>query len=268
MTWLQIVVLAVVQGLTEFLPVSSSAHLILVSHLTGWPDQGLSLDVAVHLGTLLAVLFYFRVDLYGLLAAWLPGAGGRNAPVLAQQRRLGLVLLVASIPVLLIGWLAYDLVAHWLRDLRVIAVATVVFGLALWLVDRLAPRVRDLQDINFGNGVLIGLAQVLALVPGTSRSGITITMGRLLGFNADSAARFSFLLSIPVIAAAGANGVWKLVFTDGGVSWQPFLVAVLLAALAGWLCIAAFLALLGRVGLTPFILYRLMLGVVLCALVF
>ena len=266
MTWLQIVVLAVVQGLTEFLPVSSSAHLILVSHLTGWPDQGLSLDVAVHLGTLLAVLFYFRVDLYGLLAAWLPGAGGRNAPVLAQQRRLGLVLLVASIPVVLVGWLAYDLVAHWLRDLRVIAVATVVFGLALWLVDRLAPRVRDLQDINFGNGVLIGLAQVLALVPGTSRSGITITMGRLLGFNADSAARFSFLLSIPVIAAAGAQwcagGWWSPMAV---FAWQPFLVAVLLAALAGWLCIAAFLALLGRVGLTPFIIYRLLLGVVFTA---
>jgi undecaprenyl-diphosphatase len=264
MTWLQIMVLALVQGLTEFLPVSSSAHLVLVSQLLGWPDQGLPLDVAVHLGTLLAVLGYFRRELWAMLAAWGQWAPAQQ-PQAAQQRQLGLLLLAASVPVLLAGWLAYELVAHWLRDVRIIAWATIIFGLLLWLADRYAPRRLTLQDMTLGSGLLIGLAQVLALVPGTSRSGITMTVGRLLGFDAVSAARFSFLLSIPVIGVAGAHGVWRLV-GDGVASdaaWQAFALAVAFAALAGWLCIAVFLSLLQRLGLTPFIIYRLLLGVVL-----
>lgn len=262
MTWLQIVVLSIVQGLTEFLPVSSSAHLILVSQLMQWPDQGLALDVAVHLGTLFSVLIYFRQELHAMVSAWWPGA----APAAAEQRRLGLALLLGSIPAMLAGWLAYDFIATWLRDARIIALATIVFGLVLWLADRFAPRHRTLQDMRLHQGVMIGLAQVLALVPGTSRSGITMTMGRLLGFDADSAARFSFLLSIPIIAAAGGNGIWRLMAGEGALAWQPFALAVAFSALAGLLCISLFLLLLQRVGLTPFIIYRLLLGVVLLLL--
>jgi len=263
MTLLQIAVLAIIQGLTEFLPVSSSAHLILASRLLHWADQGLELDVAVHVGTLLAVLFYFRFELQGLVEAW---RAPPDDAVTRQRRRLGLALLIGSLPVVLAGAVFYDTVAQALRDVRVIAVATLVFGVALLLADRLGARVRELEDLRLTHGLWIGLAQALALIPGTSRSGATLTMGRLLGFTPEAAARFSFLLSIPVIAAAGVRGFWALAVDGQGVDWAPFVVAVLFAALAGWACIALFLAVLARVGLMPFILYRLALGLVLLGL--
>lgn len=260
MTFLQIAVLAIIQGLTEFLPISSSAHLILVSRLSGWPDQGLVLDVAVHLGTLVAVVFYFRRELADMAGAILRSP---RTDAQAAARRLGLIVAVSSIPVLLAGWLIYDLVATFLRDVRVIAIATLFFGVLLWLADRWFSAQRDMRELGWRDGLAIGLAQVLALIPGTSRSGVTIMMGRMLGFGADSAARFSFLLSIPVIGAAGAHGVYRLLSEGGPIVWQGFVLGVVLAAVAGWLCIAAFLALLQRVGLLPFIVYRLLLGVFL-----
>jgi undecaprenyl-diphosphatase len=264
MSALQLVVLAIVQGLTEFLPVSSSAHLILVSRVLEAPDQGLVIDVAVHLGTLFAALFYFRREVWTMIEAWLPAAGGGgSAEARAGARRLGLTIVLASLPVLLTGWLIYDLVATWLRDVRVVAICTLLFGVLLWLADRVGPRVLEMKDMTLARGLAIGMAQALALIPGTSRSGVTITMGRLLGFDAETSARFSFLLSIPVIALAGVHGAWKLATGDTGVLWSEFLAAVALSALAGWLCIAAFLALLRRVGLTPFIIYRLALGLLL-----
>ncbi len=263
MTLLQIAVLAIIQGLTEFLPVSSSAHLILASHLFRWPDQGLVLDVSVHLGTLLAVVIYFRYDLLNLVRAWREPP---DDPVTIQRRVLGKALLIGTVPVVAAGALFYDLVAHALRDVRVIAWATLAFGLALLAADRWAPRYRKLDSLGLQDGLLIGLAQALALVPGTSRSGATLTMGRLLGFTPSEAARFSFLLSIPVIAAAGLRGLWSLFTAGTGLAWLQFLVAVGFAAVAGWFCIAAFLALLSRVGLVPFIVYRLALGLVLLGL--
>jgi undecaprenyl-diphosphatase len=264
MSLLQITVLALVQGLTEFLPVSSSAHLILASWLAGWQDQGLVLDVAVHLGTLLAVVFYFRTTLLEMALALLLPA---RYPELDAQRRLAVQVTLASIPVLLAGWLAYDLVAGLLRDVRVLAWATIGFGLLLLLVDRLARSDRGLPDLHLPGAVAIGLAQVLALVPGASRSGVTMTMGRALGLGADAAARFSFLLSIPVIGAAGGHGVLRVAQGQGAVQWGDFLLAAGIAAAAGWLCINVFLALLSRVGLLPFIIYRLLLGIVLLSLV-
>lgn len=260
MTLLQIAVLAIVQGLTEFLPVSSSAHLILAGRLFDWPDEGLEMDVAVHVGTLLAVLIYFRHELLGLVRAW--GAPPDDAVTL-QRRRLGIGLLVGTVPVVVVGAVFYDLIAAHLRSVMVIAVATLVFGFALLLADRLCPRYRDLREMRLSHAVWIGLAQVLALIPGTSRAGATLTMGRILGFTPDAAARFSFLLSIPVIAAAGLRGGWELLSAGPGVAWLSFFVAVVFAALAGWFCIAAFLALLARVGLLPFILYRFALGLIL-----
>jgi undecaprenyl-diphosphatase len=252
------------RALTEFLPVSSSAHLILASWLAGWQDQGLVLDVAVHLGTLLAVVFYFRTTLLEMALALLLPA---RYPELDAQRRLAVQVALASIPVLLAGWLAYDLVAGLLRDVRVLAWATIGFGLLLLLVDRLARSDRGLPDLHLPGAVAIGLAQVLALVPGASRSGVTMTMGRALGLGADAAARFSFLLSIPVIGAAGGHGVLRVAQGQGAVQWGDFLLAAGIAAAAGWLCINVFLALLSRVGLLPFIIYRLLLGIVLLSLV-
>lgn len=263
MILIQIVVLSLIQGLTEFLPVSSSAHLILGSKIFNWPDQGLVFDVATHLGTLLAVLVYFRKDLWNMLTPWFV-AGSEHE----DSRKLGLILFVSSIPAIIAGGLLHGWVEGALRDVRVIAVSTIGFGLLLWWADARFARSKQMPDMNMKTGILIGLAQMLALVPGTSRSGITITMGRMLGFNADTAARFSFLLSIPIIAAAGAYGVLRMLMNRADIDWLQFSLAVSLSALAGWLCIAAFLALLKRVGLLPFVIYRLALGVALLWITF
>lgn len=263
MTLIQILVLALVQGLTEFLPVSSSAHLILGGRVFGWPDQGLVFDVASHLGTLIAALVYFRTDIHKMLKPWVDRS---NTDIQAKQ--LGITLVVASIPAIAAGGLLAGLIESNLRDVRVIAYSTIGFGLLLWWADAKFPRDLDMSRMTLKTGVMIGIAQMLALVPGTSRSGITITMGRMLGFNADTAARFSFLLSIPIIAAAGAYGILRVFIHDAQINWVQFTLAVGLSALAGWLCIAAFLALLKRVGLVPFVIYRLFLGVFLLWLVY
>jgi undecaprenyl-diphosphatase len=261
----QIVVLALIQGLTEFLPVSSSAHLILGSKAFGWPDQGLVFDVATHLGTLLAVLVYFRKELLAMATSWL-------APERSEQdrrnRAMVVYLALASVPALAVGAFFHQLVELYLRDVRVIAWTTIGFGLLLWVADARAPRVRRLGSISFKDALWIGFAQALALIPGTSRSGITITAGRMLGFTADEAARFSFLLAIPVIGAAGAYGAVRVATGDTAIDWSQFSMAMTLSAIAGWVCIASFLALLKRVGLTPFVLYRLLLGVLLLWLLY
>lgn len=257
MTLIQIIVLALIQGLTEFLPVSSSAHLILGSKLFGWPDQGLVFDVATHLGTLLAALFYFRKELISMVTCWFhPVKTDEDR----QSRNLFVCLAVASVATLFIGFLAYDMIEQHLRDIRVIAFATIGFGVLLWIADVTGKEHKPLESINFRGAFLIGLAQACALIPGASRSGVTITAGRLIGLSSEAAARFSFLLSIPVIAAAGGYGLYKSLAGEAAIDWVEFLMATLVAALAGWICIAAFLALLNRVGLMPFIIYRLILG--------
>ncbi|KAA9131337.1 undecaprenyl-diphosphate phosphatase [Marinihelvus fidelis] len=265
MTALQVVVLAIVQGLTEFLPVSSSAHLVLVGQLAGWEDQGLVLDVAAHLGTLLAVVAWFHRDLLRMAAAVFGAGPGERVQ---QDRRLALTLLTACLPVLLVGALAFDAVSTYLRDIRVVAATTLIFGVLLWIADRFAPANKAIEQLGLRPGLAIGVAQVLALVPGVSRSGITITMARALGFDALSAARFSFLLSIPVIAAAGLFGAWEIASGAVKVPWGAFWATVILSAAAGWACISVFLALLERVGLTPFVIYRLVLGVALLAVIY
>ncbi len=266
MILIQILVLALIQGLTEFLPVSSSAHLIIGGRVFDWPDQGLVFDVATHLGTLMAAVLYFREDIRRMIISWLvPAQAGKDGG--AQARELGLSLLVASVPAVLVGGLLYQWIESTMRDVRVIAFATIGFGLLLWWADHFFSRSKTMAAMTIKSGLIIGLVQVLALVPGTSRSGITITIGRMLGFDVDTAARFSFLLSVPVIAAAGSFGMLRIMLHDAPINWSQFGLAVAFSALAGWLCIAAFLSLLRRVGLLPFILYRLVLGVVLFWLV-
>jgi undecaprenyl-diphosphatase len=264
MILIQIVVLSIIQGLTEFLPVSSSAHLILGSRAFGWPDQGLVFDVATHLGTLLAVLVFFRRELFGMLTALLGPV--RNAQG-RRDRAMVMFLVLASVPALLVGALASDWVEHYLRDVRIIAWTTLGFGLLLWLSDALGARIRNFEDMSLKSALVIGLAQVFALIPGASRSGVTITAGRFLGFSSDAAARFSFLLSIPVIAGAGSFGAWRVATGQAPIDWAQFALATGLSAIAGWVCIAAFLALLKRVGLLPFVVYRLLLGLVLLWLI-
>lgn len=260
MDWLQLVVLALVQGLTEFLPISSSAHLILVPVLTDWPDQGLAFDVAVHVGTLLAVIGYFRAEVVRLIQGGLAPLAGR-AP--GPDGRLAWLIVLATIPVGLAGLAFGDAVETTLRNPVVIAWASIGFGLLLWVCDRSGPRLRDEHTVGWRGALFVGLAQALALIPGTSRSGITMTAGLALGLDRRAAARFAFLLSMPVIALSGGLQVTELAGSAAPVHWGSLLAATVLAAASAWLCIHLFLQFIARVGMTPFVIYRIALGVLL-----
>jgi len=260
----QIVVLAAVQGLTEFLPISSSGHLVLVPALTGWPDQGLAIDVATHVGTLAAVLVYFWRDV-GRMAGGLAGlAVGRLTP----GGRLAGFLLIGTIPALVVGFLVDRYVGDGLRRMEVVAWTMIGFGVVLYVADRLGLTVRRLEHMTLFHAVAVGCAQAFAFVPGTSRSGITMVAARLLGYERAEAARFSFLLSIPAISAAG---LWKgLEVVRGGDPrmLEAALAAAGLSALAGFLAIAVLMHWLRRSTFTPFVVYRLGLGLVLLYLVY
>ncbi len=261
MDLVQAVVLALVQGLTEFLPVSSSGHLVLAPVLLGWPDQGLAFDVAVHLGTLLAVLAYFRADLLALARALPAAARGADH----ADARLLRHLVVATVPVVLAGLLYKDWIEANLRSPLVIAWTMAGFGLVLGLSDYLGRRSRRLADLTWRGALLVGLAQALALVPGTSRSGVTMSAALLLGLTRVEAARFSFLLSIPTILAAGVLKGADLA-AGGVVDGVAMAVGVVLSALSAYACIAVFLAAIERIGVWPFVVYRLALGALLFAL--
>jgi undecaprenyl-diphosphatase len=255
--WLQTVILAIIQGLTEFLPISSSAHLILPSQVLGWVDQGLAFDVAVHVGSLLAVVYYFRKELLDLAIG---GYRSMSSRAWNEQSKMIFWLFLATVPAGLAGVLLDDFVEAELRNLFVIAMATLGFGLLLGWADfrRREDRVLDLRI-----ALLVGCAQVLALIPGTSRSGITMTAALFCGLDREGAARFSFLMSIPVIAAAGTLQTARLVAAGDTVPWSVLLSATLISALTAYLCIAWFLRLVDQVGFMPFVIYRGLLGLVL-----
>jgi undecaprenyl-diphosphatase len=259
---LQIVILALIQGLTEFLPISSSAHLILVPVLTDWPDQGLAFDVAVHAGTLTAVVLYFRKELSRMLVEWFASLKGRLTP----DARLAWAVLIGTIPVGLAGLVFKGVIETQLRSPMVIAMATIVFGLLLWYADKTGKRGKDEYGLSLCDVLVIGLAQALALIPGTSRSGITITAALMLGLNRKAAARFSFLLSIPVIFLAGMLETMDYLSAASIEDAQPLLIGALISAVSAYACIHYFLKLLDRIGMMPFVAYRLVLGVVLVVL--
>lgn len=261
MDFLQAFILALIQGITEFLPISSSAHLILVPRFLDWPDQGLAFDVAVHLGTLLAVLWYFRRELLAIVTAWLAGLLGREHD--AGQARLGWALLLATLPLIVAGPLLAGYVETVLRSPLVIAASTAFFGLLLWVADRRPDQVSLDTGITLRMALVVGLAQVLALIPGTSRSGITMTAGLALGLDRTTAARFSFLLSIPAIAGAAVFELADLVASPAPVDWGLLGTGLLVAAVSAWLCIKAFIAFVERIGMLPFVVYRLVLALIL-----
>jgi undecaprenyl-diphosphatase len=251
----QAVVLALVQGLSEFLPISSSGHLVLVPHFFGWPDQGLAFDVAVHVGTLFAVVAYFRRELAAMVRAWLVSlAGGGVTP----DARLAWCVILGTIPVGLVGLFFGGLIEAKLRNPLAVAVMLSFFGLLMWLADRVGRQERDEHSVGWRDALLIGCAQALALMPGTSRSGITMTMGRALGLTREGAARFSFLLAVPGIGMAGAYEFVKLLTGGGdGVDWGTIALGVAVAAVTGYLCIAWLLRVINRIGFAPFAIYRL-----------
>ena len=253
--------MALIQGITEFLPVSSSAHLILVPLLTEWQDQGLAIDVAVHLGSLVAVVFYFRKDITRILSAGIDSIVKKERA--NQDSKLFWYIAFASIPVLAAGFLLRDIVSTYLRSPFIIAYASIGFGLLLWYADVTGKRLRQIDSINLRDAIIIGLAQALALIPGTSRSGITMTAALLLGLDRNSAARFSFLMAVPIILAAAGYESLKLIQSDVGVDIINFLVAALLSAVSAFVAIHVFLQFLDKIGMLPFVLYRVLLGVVL-----
>lgn len=256
MDLVQVIMLALIQGITEFLPVSSSAHLILPSQLLGWPDQGLAFDVAVHVGTLTAVVAYFRKDISNLTVAWF-GQFGKAGP--SEDSRLAWGIIIATIPVCICGLLGKDFIEANLRSIAVIATTTVVFGLLLWFADAKSRELKTLKDMTLLFALVVGLAQAIALIPGTSRSGITMTMALLLGFTRVDAARFSFLLSIPTILLGGGYAAVQL-FMSEGVDWLGLAVGFLTSMVSAYLCIYYFLSFISKMGMLPFVVYRLILG--------
>ena len=248
----QTIVLALVQGLTEFLPISSSGHLVLTPVLLGWDDQGLAFDIAVHFGTLTAVVVYFRTELVTMARAMLSGRG--------PEARLGWQLIIATIPLGLAGLAFSDLVETLLRSPAVIAATSAGFGLLLWLADRYGRGQRPESGLRLSDAVWIGVGQALALIPGTSRSGITMTVALALGLSREAAGRFSFLLSIPAIAMVAAWQLVQLISDPAPVPWGGLALAAVLSSITAFLSIAAFLKLVGRVGMAPFAIYRIALA--------
>ena len=257
MSWIHIVVLAVVQGLTEILPVSSSGHLILVPSVLGWIDQGLAFDVAVHFGTLGAVCFYFHEDIARLVRGGFRVLGGRTE---STESKLALSIAAGTIPAAIAGLLFASWIAENLRDPMVVVVTLTGYGILLALADRFGKRDREMSEMGIGGAVVIGLAQALSLVPGTSRSGVTITAGLMLGFKRQDAARFSFLLSAPVILLAAIYEAVVLVVEGGNVSLGTLASGALISGLVAFLTIGFFMRFVNAIGLLPFAIYRLVLA--------
>ncbi len=254
---LHLLVLAIVQGFTEFLPISSSAHLILVPRMFGWADQGLVFDVAVHIGSLLAVVIYFRREVKTMLLAWIDSLAGRQQ---TADSKLAWLIILGTLPAMTAGFFFEDIIKTSLRAPWIIAMASIVFGLLLWFSEKIGNHQRSEYDINWKHALIIGCWQMLALIPGTSRAGITITAGLLLGMTRQAAARFSFLLAIPVIIASGSLESYQMFTTVSPISWTDLGIGALLSAISAGLCIHWFLKLIDRVGMAPFVIYRLLLG--------
>ena len=258
---LHAIVLAIVQGLSEFLPVSSSGHLILVPHFLGWSDQGLAFDVAVHVGTLVAVVAYFRTQLFAMVRAWFGSLAGGG---LTPDARLAWCVLLGTIPVGVVGLAFGKLIEETLRNPLFVAATLSSFGVLMWLADRYGRRERDEYGVGWRDALLVGGAQALALMPGTSRSGVTMTMARTLGLSREAAARFSFLLAVPGIAMAGGWEGVKLLRAGGdGVDWSTMGLGFVIAAATGYASIHWLLNVINRIGLGPFAVYRLALAVVI-----
>lgn len=260
MTWLQVVVLAIVQGLTEFLPISSSGHLVLVPSAAGWSDQGLAFDVAVHFGSLVAVCVFFRDDIIALLRG-----GGQLMQLNGQEpeARMALAIGIATVPAAIAGFALAGWIEANLRSPSVIVVTLSGYAIVMVLADRLCRRDKSVVDVRLRDAIVIGCAQALALVPGTSRSGVTISAARMLGFDRLDAARFSFLLSVPVILLATIYEVGGLIVGDGAVAWSQLTVAAVVAAVVAYASIDFFMRFVNRIGLLPFALYRLGLAAII-----
>lgn len=256
MDFFHAILLGLLQGLTEFLPISSSAHLILLPELLNYTDQGRTYDVAAHAGSLLAVIYYFRRDLSQLTTGWCRSF----TQSASQDGKLAWYLLIATIPICLGGVLVAVVLDLNLRNPLIIAAATIIFALLLWWADVKGKRQRILADITLRDALIIGLMQMLALIPGASRSGVTITAGLLLGLDRQTASRFSFFLAIPAIIAASGYELLQLLDGEIVVEWGSLLIVVLVSFFSAYMAIHYFLKLLDKIAMLPYVVYRLLLG--------
>jgi undecaprenyl-diphosphatase len=263
-TVLQALVLGVLQGLAEFLPISSSAHLTLAPWLFHWRDPGLAFDVALHFGTLLAVLWYFRAQWAALIGAAVSIVAHRRIET-EEERRL-LYLIVATIPGAIAGLALEKYAESAFRDPRLVATVLIIMGVVLWWVDKRAAQDRPLQSMRWSDAILIGLAQMFAIIPGVSRSGSTITAGRALRLTREGAAVFSFLMSMPIIAAASLLKLPHVLKTEGIDA--PLVVGVVASALSGWLAISVLLRFVVRRSYGVFAIYRVVVGLIVLAIAF
>lgn len=265
MTTLQVIILAIVQGLTEFLPISSSGHLVLVPYLFEWTDQGLAFDVAVHVGSLAAVCIFFRRDIASLISGGVQVLGGNVA---TPESRMALAITLGTVPAAVAGLLFASWIEQNLRDPAVIVYTLAGYGILMALADRFGRRERNISDVGYKDAFIIGCAQALALVPGTSRSGVTITAARILGFERQDAARFSFLLSAPVILLAAGYKFVEMITSGVHIAWGQLGLGVLVSCVVAYISIEFFMRVVTRIGLAPFAIYRLILAaVILYALV-
>jgi len=261
------IILGIIQGLTEFIPISSSAHLRLAGEVfPNAVDPGAMFTAITQIGTELAVLIYFRKDIMRIVSAWFASLSNKSAR--NQDSRLGWLIIVGSVPIVIIGYLAQDFITNELRSLWVIATMMVVFGLVLGAADRFGAKTKELSQLNVKHGILYGLAQSLALIPGVSRSGATIAMGRYLGYSRESALRYSFLLALPAVFGSGFYEL-KSALSDSQVavySLSETLVATVFAFVIGYMVISWLLKFVTTKSFAPFIVYRVVLGIIVLTL--
>ena len=256
MTIEQIIVIAVVQGITEFLPISSSGHLVLVPYMFHWPDQGQFVDVMVHVGTLFAILIYFWRDVWKITLGGLELFRGKVTP----EGKLAIYIVLATIPAVAFGlFLKKFGIGEMERSVTIVAWNTVIFGILMLVADMMGKQEKTIEDMTLKNALIVGVAQAFALIPGTSRSGITMTAARFLNYTRPDAARFSFLLGIPAIAGAGVLTVGEALAAGDAITMDAVYCAIL-TFFAGLAAIAFLMALLRRISFLPFVLYRMVLG--------
>ncbi|WP_367039619.1 undecaprenyl-diphosphate phosphatase [Streptomyces sp. Je 1-332] len=277
MSWLESFILGLVQGLTEFLPISSSAHLRLTAAFAGWHDPGAAFTAITQIGTEAAVLIYFRKDIARIISAWFGSLLGK-VPRSDHDAQMGWLVIVGSIPIGVLGVTFKDQIEGPFRDLRLIATTLIVMGIVLGIADRLAARDetgakhravkerKSLKELGVRDGLIFGICQAMALIPGVSRSGATISGGLLMGYTREAAARYSFLLAIPAVLASGAFEL-KDAGEGGHVSWGPTIFATIIAFLVGYAVIAWFMKFITTKSFMPFVYYRIVLGIVLFVLV-
>lgn len=265
MGWFEALVLGLVQGLTEFLPISSSAHLRITSALAGWDDPGAAFTAVTQIGTELALICYFSKDIYGIVRSWalsLIKSEYRSTP----EARLGWLIIIGTIPIAVLGFLLQDLIEHRFRDLRITAIALIAFGLLLWLAEKVGRREREIHALTVKDGFVFGLAQAMALVPGVSRSGGTTTVGLFLGYTREGATRYGFLLAIPAVFG---SGLYKLGDIGGSssTSWGPAILATSISFVVGYAVTAWLMQFVKTHSYFVFIIYRIVLGLMILALV-